>query len=282
MVDRVQRYRLNRMKVYVVINLNNLRLDWGYNMATSGTQGSFLKTSFVVDGKRYYAKAPRFNEYEGFYGFETAYEVIAYRLARKLGVPCVKQEIQSVNISINGTVYRADVCVSESYRRDNQKKITLEDAVRMYGKTGENRLQTAVRIMGRDMLSKMLMFDFIIINRDRHGANIELFKCDSGGYRVAPLFDNGMSFLFYVSDDTAVRNFDITKDYNVNNYLGYHSLEKNLQFVDRRVKLNQLKRTDKASLFTGLTEILSKEHRDKIWDIIEWRYNYVASLQNNR
>lgn len=261
-----------------MIDLSNINLDWHSAVSSTGTQGSFLKTSVVVNGKRYYIKAPRFDEISGFYGYESAYEVVACRLAKKLGVPCVKQELQYVDIDINGRVYGANVCVSKSYRKEWQKKLTLEDAVAMYGKPGELKIDTAREILGDVYLSKVLMFDFIIINRDRHGANIEIYKDSSGKYKPAPLFDNGLSFMCMSLNDDDIRNFDVARDYRVNNFMGHKSLKDNLEFVNKSVKLNALKETDRSSLFRGLTDILTKEHRDKIWETIVRRCDYVTSL----
>lgn len=46
----------------------------------------------------------------------------------------------------------------------------------------------------------MFLFDYLICNRDRHGANIEVLQ-KGENYRLAPIFDNGLSFLFSCYND---------------------------------------------------------------------------------
>lgn len=46
----------------------------------------------------------------------------------------------------------------------------------------------------------MFLLDYIICNRDRHGANIEVLQ-KGDTYRLAPLFDNGLSFMFSCYQD---------------------------------------------------------------------------------
>lgn len=47
----------------------------------------------------------------------------------------------------------------------------------------------------RSYLSNILKLDAIILNEDRHYANISLAKSSSGTYRLLPVFDNGLSLL---------------------------------------------------------------------------------------
>ncbi len=48
-----------------------------------------------------------------------------------------------------------------------------------------------------DYIYIMLVVDFVILNRDRHGANIEVLRNSRDKtLRLAPLFDHGLSLLF--------------------------------------------------------------------------------------
>lgn len=42
---------------------------------------------------------------------------------------------------------------------------------------------------------QVFLLDYLICNRDRHGANVEVLE-KRGDYRLAPVFDNGLSLLF--------------------------------------------------------------------------------------
>lgn len=241
-----------------------------------GTSGAFIKKYYINNGKRYYAKTSRFDTYTGFSGFEVYYEVIASRLAKKLGVSCVPQTFETIVLSYRGIEYITDVCISESYRKETESKVTFED---LYEHSTSNMdvVQFAKYYMGNEFFQKLIMFDFIIFNRDRHGANMEFYKY-KGKIIPAPLFDNGLSFFFSCPSDIEIYRTDVMEDRVVNNYIGYKSLYDNLKFLDGTVRLNPLTKYDKSSLFRGLTTKISKCHRDKIWEQIVMRYKYVTEI----
>lgn len=62
----------------------------------------------------------------------------------------------------------------------------------------------------RTYLAHMLMLDAIVLNEDRHLGNISLIKSVNGGYRLSPIFDNGLSLM----SDTLQYRFD--KPYLIN------------------------------------------------------------------
>lgn len=244
---------------------------------TSGTQGMFLKTSYIDNGQRYYVKTGEYNEYTGFGGFEPYYEVIVSRLARKLGIPCVMQHLDKATFEYKGKRYCTDVCVSKSYRKDYESRLTFEKYYEQANK-GEDVVSFAQRTMG-SLFSQMLILDFVITNRDRHGANIEFYN-HKGKITPAPLFDNGLSFFCFCLDDNAICKSDVMSNMAVNNYIGSRSLFYNLRFVDKSVKLNYFDEHFKSYLFRGLITALTKEHRDMIWLQITRRLSYVTGLLN--
>jgi serine/threonine-protein kinase HipA len=46
-----------------------------------------------------------------------------------------------------------------------------------------------------DELDRLIVFDYLIDNYDRHMRNVELLSMEDGSVRLAPLFDNGSSLL---------------------------------------------------------------------------------------
>ena len=73
----------------------------------------------------------------------------------------------------------------------------------------------------------IFILDYLICNRDRHGANIEVLE-KKGMYRMAPVFDNGLSLMFSCyHDGMAMECFDRRKDGPVNNFVGTMSLSEN-------------------------------------------------------
>jgi hypothetical protein len=124
----------------------------------------------------------------------------------------------------------------------------------------------------------MFVFDYLIINRDRHGANLEVFK--NGGKYLSPLFDNGASFVFtYTDDDSDLSAFDELADYPVNNFIGTRSLPRNLGFIDKKIAFYALPQDFVQTLFAGLDDALSDRHREKIADIIRMRWENVKDLR---
>lgn len=53
----------------------------------------------------------------------------------------------------------------------------------------------------------MIAIDYLILNRDRHGANIEILRnARARILRIAPLFDHGLSLLYScISDEAAMK-----------------------------------------------------------------------------
>lgn len=121
---------------------------------------------------------------------------------------------------------------------------------------------------------QMMAVDYLICNRDRHGANIEILVNEQGNARPAPLFGNGLSLLFSCyGDQKSIENFDVLKDRPVNNFIGSKFLEYNLRFIpEQPIFGGRLKETDKEKLLAGMEEILPHWHAEKIWTMIWERW----------
>ena len=61
----------------------------------------------------------------------------------------------------------------------------------------------------------MLTIDYLILNRDRHGANIEILQNPKKHtIRPAPLFDHGLSLVFSCRTESELKKFDVMGDKN--------------------------------------------------------------------
>ena len=119
----------------------------------------------------------------------------------------------------------------------------------------------------------MLVVDFLILNRDRHGANIEVLRNSrKKTIHLAPLFDHGLSLLFSCADDAAAEAYDVMADKRVNNYIGSGSTWENLKLIpkDKLPKLTSLTEHNRVVLMNGLEGILSQTLQDRIWEMI-WK-----------
>ena len=120
---------------------------------------------------------------------------------------------------------------------------------------------------------QMMVVDFLILNRDRHGANIEVLRSSrSKTIHPAPLFDHGLSLLFSCADDSAVAEYDVMADKRVNNFIGSASTWENVSSIpqDKLPQLHALKETDRDILMNGLDGIITQTLQDKIWEMI-WK-----------
>ena len=117
-------------------------------------------------------------------------------------------------------------------------------------------------------LDRLFVVDFLIVNRDRHGYNVELLQ-SSSNISPAPIFDNGFSFVAPLQNDIdLIQAFNPMRDVVTNNYIGSQSLYDNLQLVSQPLVVNPLTKQSRRHIFYKLSSFVSKEHLDKIWDIV--------------
>jgi len=113
------------------------------------------------------------------------------------------------------------------------------------------------------------------MNRDRHGANIEVLRnARKRSLRIAPLFDHGRSFLCSCFNEKEIERFDITVDRPCQNFIGSRSTFENLRLITNKnaVFQSKLKPQDKEILFEDLSSVLSEAHLNKIWDMLWLRW----------
>lgn len=131
----------------------------------------------------------------------------------------------------------------------------------------------------------MLVVDFLILNRDRHGANIEVLRnTKNKTLRLAPLFDQGLSLLFNCQNIDEVTAFDVLADRPIQCFIGSRSAKENLKLIppDKLPELNALRKEDRFFLFEALEGVLSQPWLDKIWDMIWNRWKNYESFCNSR
>ena len=127
--------------------------------------------------------------------------------------------------------------------------------------------------------------DFLILNRDRHGANIEVLRNSKEKViHLAPLFDHGLSLLCSCTDENAIYTWDVMADRQVNNYIGSRSTWDNLMLIpEGKIPiLNPLKESDKDALLFDLDGIISDKLQDKIWEMIWKRWCAYEDFCNSR
>lgn len=248
-------------------------LSWGTTREGGLSYGCYYKASRVEHGHKYYYKCSNFYEGQQLFGDESVNEVICSRFLSLLGFDCVTYSLVDALVTIQGRDYRTFVCRSRSFLDGYDERITLEELVRLH----QMPVMDVIIMYGLGhALEYMLVADFLVLQRDRHGGNIELLK-KSGSLRMSPLFDNGLALLapYPSSFGTSVDRFDVLADYPVNNYIGSRSLYSNLGLVNHPIHVKRLKKEDKDVIFSGLTGVLPIGYVNKIWELLCYRYYFL-------
>ena len=227
-------------------------LSWSVYRNSSGTAGSFLKAYSELGGKKTYYKLSNFDKARGVIGHE-----------------CVNH----ADVSVDGRTHEVYLCASEDFKAKSESKTALDAYKELEALPDESALEFCTRMGWEDYIYQMLVVDYLILNRDRHGANIEVLRNSrKKTVRLAPLFDHGLSLLCSCPDDAAAAKFDVMADKPCNNYIGSKSTWDNLRIIpkDKMPKLTPLHESDRQVLLEGLDGVISQTLQNKIWEMI-WK-----------
>lgn len=256
-------------------------LKWSHIRSSSGTAGTFLKTSSETNGKKLYYKLSNFDPVKGVIGHECVNEIIVDRLLTVLGVEHLAYELIHADIEIDHRIYETFLCVSEDFKQRGDSKVAIDDFYRVNASVGESPYDFCTRLGFGAYIDQMLAVDYLILNRDRHGANLEILRnARAHKLRIAPLFDHGLSLLFSCTQDDEAAAFDIMADRKCRNFIGTDSCKDNLALIrnKREVFQNVLRESDREFIFSGLTGIISETFQDRIWEMIRSRYTVYENL----
>ena len=260
-------------------------LSWSKIRNSSGTAGSFLKAYSMLGGKKTYYKLSNFDKVHGVIGHECVNEIIVDRLLDVLGIPHLHYQLIHADVVIGGKPQEVYLCASEDFKQRGESKLALDTYWEAEHEENESPLDFCIRNGWEEYIYQMLVVDFLILNRDRHGANIEVLRNSrKKTIHLAPLFDHGLSLLFSCRDDVAAVKYDVMEDKRVNNYIGSGSTWENLKLIpkDKFPQLNPLKETDRAVLVRDLEGIVSQTLQDKIWEMIWKRWCAYEDFCNSR
>lgn len=260
-------------------------LDWSHIRHSSGTAGTFLKSESNLNGIKKYYKLSNFDQEKGIIGHECINEIIVDRLLTILEVPHLMYELIHAEIEIEGKAYQTYLCASEDFKMRGESKVALDDYYLVNAKPGESHYDFCVRLGWQKYIDQMIAVDYLILNRDRHGANIEVLRnARAHTMRIAPLFDHGLSFLYSCYSDAEAKAFDVMADRHCNNFVGSRSCFENLGLIAKKQNVfpGKLKADSKSILFADLEEILSETFRDQIWSMLYERYQIYENVCHNR
>ena len=271
-------YKISREKVENIEKIIKEKQDltyltWAKIRNSSGTAGSFLKAYTDFGGKKTYYKLSNYDAFKGIIGHECINELIVDRLLSILGVDHLPYQLIYADILIDGKEHETYLCASEDFKQPRESKIALDAYYQAERKDGESPLEFCVRLGWEEYIYQMLAVDFLILNRDRHGANIEVLRnASSKTVRLAPLFDHGLSLIFQCQSEETVSKCDVMEDRPIQCFVGSRSAWENLKLIPKEKipGFCSLHERDAQVLFEGLEGILPEGWRKKIWEMI-WK-----------
>ena len=256
-------------------------LKWSHIRNSSGTAGTFLKSESMLNGRKIYYKLSNFDSKKGVIGHECINEIIVDRLLSILGVDHLSYDLIYADIEVSGKVFSTYLCASENFKKKGESKAALDDYYRINALPGESPYSYCKRNGWERYINEMIAIDYIILNRDRHGANIEVLRnARAKTIRIAPLFDHGLSLLFNCDSDEQALAFNVLEDKQCQSFIGSKSCYENLSMIEdkKNVFRNKLLSEDKQKIFEGIDDILSPVFIDKIWKMIYERYQIYENL----
>lgn len=258
-------------------------LSWAKTRNSSGTAGSFLKAyEDGVDGKTYF-KLSNYDAWKGIIGHECVNEIIVDRLLSILGISHLPYQLIHAKILIDQKEYETWLCASKDFKQRGESKIALDAYYQAESLPNESPMDFCIRNGWESTVYEMLVVDYLILNRDRHGANMEVLRNQrKKTIRLAPLFDHGLSLLSRCESTEAMLREDVMADKPVQCFVGSRSSWENLRLIprDQRPPLHPLVENDRAILLEGLSEALDQQWLDRIWEMIWKRWQAYEDLCN--
>lgn len=267
----------------VISELQDLTyLSWAKARQSSGTAGSFLKSYDDTGAQKTYYKLSDYRAGDGIVGHECINEIVVDRLLEILGIPHLSYRLIHARVLVGGVPYETWLNASDDFKRPGESKIALDTYYELMRQDGEGPLDFCLRNGWGQSIWQMLVVDYLILNRDRHGANIEVLRnARARTLRLAPLFDHGLSLLFRCRTDEDVKSFDVMADLPVQSFVGTSSAARNIELIPKRAfpQLRELYPEDRRALFDGLEQATTQVWRDAVWRMIWERW---CSLENLR
>lgn len=261
-------------------------LSWSKIRNSSGTAGTFLKAYSEFGGKKTYYKLSDYDTFKGIVGHESVNEIIADRLLTLLGIEHLSYRLIYADIILNGRTCTAYFCASDDFKQKGEDKTALDTYYELERLDGESPFDFCVRQGWENYIYEMLVVDFLILNRDRHGANIEVLRNKKKKtIRLAPLFDHGLSLLFQIKNDVSqLAKTDPLEDKRIQCYVGGNSAFDNLLLIpkDQLPAFRIPSAKEFNSIFADLDKILPNELLGSIREMIWRRLKYYEDFRNQK
>lgn len=266
----------------IIKEIKDLRyLSWSKTRQSSGIAGSYLKSYGFSSGKKVYYKLSYFDKENNLFGYEAINEIIAGRIMDILSYQHLEYNLIHALINIDGKEYETYLNSSLDFKEKGESKITLENYYSLNKYDNEDILSFVKRIGFIEDIYKMIIIDFLINNRDRHGANIELiYNNKTKKLRFAPLYDQGLSFLspYYKKED--ILKYNPKEEKKANSYIGSSDLKNNLNYVPKEYLPNI--KLDYDYVFKDLEDIVDNIYLTKAKELLIDRWEKLEDIRNKK
>ena len=274
------------MESQIVANKQDLTaLSWAKARQSSGTAGSFLKSYDDLGPGKVYYKLSDYDPVNGIVGHECVNEIVVDRLLEILGVEHLSYQLVHADVLVNGRVHETWLNASEDFKRPGESKVALDAYYELEREGDETPLAFCERMGWAGQAYAAIVVDYLILNRDRHGANLEVLRNSKARtLRLAPLFDHGISLMFRARDDAQAAAFDVMADLPVQSFFGSRSAWDNLTLIpsDKLPRFGALCESDSRALFEGLEGATTPLWRQKAWDMIWQRWCAYEAFRAER
>ncbi len=266
----------------IIYELRDMRyLNWAKTRKSSGTGGSFLKAYDDTGKKKKYYKLSDSDPIKGIVGHECVNEIVVQRLLVFLGIEHLEYTLIHALVTVEGKDYETYLCESEDYKNADEGKVSLEDYYAMNKKDSETPLDFCRRMGWAGYVYEMFLIDYLVLNRDRHGANIEILRnTKTKSVRPAPLFDHGLSLVCRCHKMKELDDFDVMEDRKVQAFVGTGSTLVNVRNIPAAFfhDLPKLTESDLDTVFDGLDKIIGREYIVKMRDMIWKRWCSIGRI----
>jgi hypothetical protein len=269
--------------------------EWTLSKDKPGTAGMFLKSILEVNNNQWFLKLSAYNSVDKVYGYESLFELIAQRVAESLHIKHLHYYLIPALVKLDNTEFETVISASKLQTTSVDERISLESFYNMYNTNNQtpvdfifnwqDRLSSMNEYIDHEQLStyirQMILFDYIIFNRDRHGNNIELlYNKSREAYRIVPLFDQGCCLTSPLYNDYSQVNAKYMLNSSpVNNFIGSKDLEQNLiTYCKGNIHLNKL---SNYNFTNGLDKYMSPDKLEIINKMIELRWNRAVDILNS-